>query len=75
VINLDKGFAVQMVLSDKTFEIRVPAFESFSKAVASFTLPRASDTPASASGHADFDAWNPVDFRNVTTGGAELRAS
>ncbi|MBS1983860.1 MAG: flagellar assembly protein FliW [Bdellovibrionales bacterium] len=66
VINLDQGRAVQMVLADKNFEVRVPAHESFSKAIASFTLsqPTERDIPAVAT---EGDNWTAVNVKKGAT--------
>ena len=61
VINLDKGTAVQMVLADRSYEVRVPAHEAFTKAVANYTLSLSADRGFSEV--EEDDSWNPVSVK------------
>jgi hypothetical protein len=58
VINITNAKASQVILQDKTLELRVPAFELFQSTFKTFTRAQQS-VPA---GDAD-DQWTPVAFR------------
>lgn len=62
IINLDKGTAVQIILSDKAFEVRVPAYDAFSQAIANYSLHQSaeSDLGEKPEANTEEDSWAPV---------------
>lgn len=64
-VNLDKGRAVQVILSDKAYEVRVPCHEAFVEAVSTcVAAERASDRkPVPQQIPASTDAWQPVSVK------------
>ena len=67
-INLDKGTAVQLVLADKNYEVRVPAYEAFSQAISTFSLVQSVDAMnPSAAQQLETEAWNPVNVKGASS--------
>ncbi len=64
VINVSKSTAAQMILQDKSLEIRTPAHEGFNKAMSSFLQTRTVSVP-----EASTDAWVAVDFKGALSTG------
>ncbi len=56
VINLDKSAASQVILQDKTLEVRAAAHEAFNKALANFNLSQS----ATDAGPSEESIWNAV---------------
>ena len=67
LINIGKALATQVVMQDKTLEIRTPAHEGFSKAMSNFFMTNTVSQPEQSN-----DAWVAVNYRGVeksTAGG------
>lgn len=60
VININRSAGTQVVLQDKTLEIRTPAHEAFNKAMSNFCLTQTVEKPEQSS-----DAWVAVDYKGV----------
>ena len=66
VIDITKATASQVILQDKTLEIRTPAYEAFSQAMANETgtISQSANNNSTAVDAEQDEAWSPVNFRD-----------
>ncbi len=57
VVNLDKSAASQVILQDKTLEVRASAHEAFNKALANYNLSQSTSEDVSE------NIWNAIDVK------------
>lgn len=61
VLDLERSTGTQVVLQDKTLEVRTPAFEAFSKAMSNFNVTQSAMMNDDES---DTDVWTAINVRS-----------
>jgi len=63
VINANKGLGTQLVLQEKTYEVRVPAHDAFNQALSNLPINQSASDVAEEE---EVEVWTAVEYRGFT---------